>query len=134
MRGNPKTMTTHIYYDDLLKDMTTYFHQKINALHALGVKDIIVDPGFGFAKSREQNFALLHNLDYLKILEKPILAGLSRKSMIWKNLGIKPAEALNGTTSLNTIALLKGASLLRVHDVKEAVEVVRLLDFFPSVQ
>ena len=96
---------------------------------ALGVKDIIIDPGFGFAKTIDQNFELLQKLDSMKILEKPILVGLSRKSTIWKTLSIKPEEALNGTTSLNTVALLKGANILRVHDVKEAMEIVKLLAF-----
>ncbi|MBK5278680.1 MAG: dihydropteroate synthase [Bacteroidia bacterium] len=127
MQGTPQTMTTMISYENLLKEMVDYFHQKIESLHALGIRDIIVDPGFGFSKTIVQNFELLRKLDYLKILEKPILVGLSRKSTIWKTLAITPEEALNGTTSLNTVALLKGASILRVHDVKEAMEVVKLV-------
>ena len=126
-RGTPQTMKSLAQYDNLLKDIVTDLSKKINLLHALGVKDIIIDPGFGFAKSIEQNFELLAYLDYLKILDKPILVGVSRKSMIWKTLGVKPDDALNGTTSLNTIALLKGATILRVHDVKEGVECVKLL-------
>jgi dihydropteroate synthase len=126
MRGNPQTMTRLTDYDNLLMDMIHYFHQKIRQLHDLGAIDIIVDPGFGFAKTAEQGFELLRSLDRLKILGKPILTGLSRKSMIWRTLAIEPEEALNGTTSLNTIALLKGASILRVHDVKEAAESIRL--------
>lgn len=127
MQGTPETMATKTYYENLLKEVVDYFHQKINIFQTLGVNDMIIDPGFGFAKTIDQNFELLQKLDYLKILEKPILVGLSRKSTIWKTLSIKPEEALNGTTSLNTIALLKGANILRVHDVKEAVEVVKLI-------
>jgi dihydropteroate synthase len=107
--------------------MTDYFHQKINRLHELGVNDIIIDPGFGFAKTVEQNFDIVRNLNYLHILGKPVLAGLSRKSTIWRTLGTSPEGSLNGTTVLNTVALLKGATLLRVHDVKEAVECIRLI-------
>ncbi len=127
MKGTPQSMTTQATYENLLKEMINYFHQKINAFQKLGIKDIIIDPGFGFAKNSDQNFELLSKLDWIKILEKPILVGLSRKSMIWKSLTIQPHEALNGTTSLHTIALLKGAGILRVHDVKEAVEVVKLV-------
>ncbi len=126
MQGTPQTMASLANYENLLKEMIDYFHQKINVFQALGVKDIIIDPGFGFAKTIDHNFELLRKLEYLRILEKPMLVGLSRKSTIWKSLAIKPEEALNGTTSLNTVALLKGASILRVHDVKEAVEVVKL--------
>jgi len=127
MRGTPQTMSQLTQYDNLLKDMTNYFHQKINRLHELGVTDIIVDPGFGFAKTVEQNFELLKNLNYLHILGKPILAGLSRKSTIWRTLETNPEGSLNGTTVLNTVALLNGANLLRVHDVREAVECIRLV-------
>lgn len=126
MRGNPKTMTKLTNYDNLLKDVTDYFHSKIKQLERAGVKDIIIDPGFGFAKTAEQNFMLLNSLDYLKILNKPIMAGISRKSMIWKTLNTTAEHALNGTTSLNTIALSKGANILRVHDVQEAGEVCKL--------
>lgn len=127
MRGNPQTMTQQTQYDDLLKDVMQYFQVKVSELTALGVKDIIIDPGFGFAKTRAQNFLLLDQLGYLTMLGKPILAGLSRKSMIWKTLNIKPEEALNGTTVLHAIALLKGVSILRVHDVKASVEVIKLM-------
>ncbi|WP_079684805.1 dihydropteroate synthase [Ohtaekwangia koreensis] len=126
MRGTPATMTQQTNYENLLKDIIDFFHQKINMLHQLGVKDIVVDPGFGFAKTVDQNFEILNHLEHFKILGKPILAGLSRKSMIWRSLSVTPDEALNGTTSLNTIALLKGAGILRVHDVKEAMEAVTL--------
>jgi dihydropteroate synthase len=128
LRGTPETMTKLNQYDNLVKEIIDYFHQKIYQLHLLGVKDVIIDPGFGFAKNIDQNFQLLKNLDLLNILGKPILAGLSRKSMIWKTLEISPNDALNGTTSLNSLALLKGAKILRVHDVKEAVEVVKLVE------
>lgn len=131
MRGTPQTMTRETQYDNLIKNITDYFHQKIDQLRSRGVADIIIDPGFGFAKTREQNFELLQNLDYFAITGKPVLAGLSRKSMIWKTLDLAPDEALNGTTSLNTIALLKGASILRVHDVKEAMQAIRLVSQLP---
>lgn len=127
MKGTPQSMSSQADYENLLKEMINYFHQKIHALQKLGIKDIIIDPGFGFAKNSDQNFELLSKLDWIKILEKPILVGLSRKSMIWKSLTIQPHEALNGSTALHTIALLKGAVILRVHDVKEAVEVVKLV-------
>lgn len=127
MRGNPQTMTTQTDYGNLVKDVADYFHRKIDQLRQRHLADIIIDPGFGFAKTREQNFQLLENLDYFSVFGRPILAGLSRKSMIWKTLNISPDDALNGTTSLNTIALLKGAAILRVHDVKEAVQAIRLV-------
>lgn len=126
MRGTPQTMKTLTAYDNLIKEITDFFHQKISVLQSAGVYDIIIDPGFGFAKTVEQNFQILRHLDYFKILDKPILVGLSRKSMIWKTLDTSPAEALNGTTALNMAALIKGVSILRVHDVKEGVEVVKL--------
>jgi dihydropteroate synthase len=128
MRGTPETMSELTHYDNVTKEVTEYLQRKINQLHAHGVKDIIVDPGFGFAKSVSQNFTLFNELDYLHVLEKPILVGVSRKSMIWKTLASNPDQALNGTTALNTIAVLKGASILRVHDVKEAVEVITLVN------
>ena len=128
MRGTPKTMNTLTDYDDLISDIIRYFHERIGALHELGIRDIIVDPGFGFAKTVEQNFKLLSRLADLRILGKPILAGLSRKSMIWRTLMTTPENALNGTTCLNTVALLNGASILRVHDVREAVDTITLVD------
>jgi dihydropteroate synthase len=130
MRGNPSTMTSLTEYENLLREMVSYFQEKINRLRQIGVKDVIIDPGFGFAKTQEQNFYLLGHLDYFKVLGKPIAVGLSRKSMIWKTLSISADNALNGTTSLNTIALIKGANILRVHDVKEAMEVVKLVSTF----
>lgn len=127
MRGNPKTMTQMSSYENLIKDIADYFHLKIADLTSKGIKDIIIDPGFGFAKTPQQNFQLLNSLDYFKILGRPVMAGLSRKSMIWRTLSTTPENALNGTTSLNTIALLKGADILRVHDVKESVEAVTMV-------
>ncbi len=129
MRGTPQNMTSQTHYSDLLKDVTGYFHTKIKHLQALGATDLMIDPGFGFAKTREQSFELLKKLPYLKILGVPIVVGLSRKSLIWKTLETAAVEALNGTTALHTVALLKGANLLRVHDVKQAVEVVKLVKF-----
>jgi dihydropteroate synthase len=128
MKGTPQTMKQLNQYEDMLTEMMSYFAEKIENLKSRGVVDIIVDPGFGFAKDRNQNFELLHNFEYFKFLERPILAGLSRKSMIFKSLNITQDEALNGTTVLNTVALQKGASILRVHDVKPAVEAIKLLD------
>jgi dihydropteroate synthase len=127
MRGNPMNMSQHTTYENLIKEIADFFHQKVSDLHAHGVKDIILDPGFGFSKTVQQNFELLNGLEYYKILGKPIMAGLSRKSMIWKTLATNPEDALNGTTALNTVALLKGVSILRVHDVKPAVEAVKLV-------
>lgn len=134
LRGTPQTMTQHTQYENLIKDITDYFHQRTAQLQALGIRDIIIDPGFGFAKTPSQNFELLNHLDYFGILGKPVLAGLSRKSMIWRTLSLKPEEALNGTTALNTVALLKGASILRVHDVKEAQQVIQLLQEVTAVR
>lgn len=129
MRGTPQTMNTQVHYADLLKEVTDYFHTKTKYLQAQGATDLMIDPGFGFAKTKEQSFELLKKLNYLKILGVPIVAGLSRKSLIWKTLETNPEDALNGTTILHTVALLKGASLLRVHDVRQAVEVVKLVKF-----
>ncbi|MEO5978979.1 MAG: dihydropteroate synthase [Chryseolinea sp.] len=127
MKGTPATMKSLAVYDDLIKEIIDYFHQKLSGFRAMGLKDVIIDPGFGFAKTIEQNFALLNNLDYFGILGRPVLVGISRKSMVWKTLEQNPEDALNGTTSLNTIALLKGARILRVHDVKEAMGVIKLV-------
>jgi dihydropteroate synthase len=126
MKGTPETMNGLANYSNLEHEIITYFHQKIAALQKAGVKDIIIDPGFGFAKTIEQNFQLMNNLSMLSMLGKPLLIGISRKSMIWKTLQTSPEHALNGTTALNMVALMKGASILRVHDVKEAVETVKL--------
>jgi dihydropteroate synthase len=132
MRGTPQTMNQLTEYDNLIKEIIDYFHKIINSLHEQGVKDIIIDPGFGFAKTIAQNFELLNKLNQLRILEKPLLVGLSRKSMIWKTLKSSPEDALNGTTALHTLALLKGTSILRVHDVKEANEVIGLMNMLPA--
>ena len=132
MRGDPKTMNQLSDYENLVKDVIDYFHRKLRQLLDLGIKDVILDPGFGFAKTVEQNFMLLNSLDHLKILNKPIMVGISRKSMIWKSLSTTAEHALNGTTCLNTIALLKGANILRVHDVQEAAEVCKLTSAMTS--
>ena len=127
MKGTPQTMQEAPHYDDLIKEVMLYFSEKIQQLRDLGQKDIILDPGYGFAKTLDHNYELLVHQEMLSIFELPLLVGVSRKSMIYKLLGCTPDEALNGTTALNTIALQKGASILRVHDVKEAVEVVRIV-------
>jgi len=128
MQGTPQTMKDLNTYTDLLQDICFYFSEKIAAARALGIHDIVIDPGFGFAKNIAQNYELLQKFDLLRTFEVPLLAGLSRKSMIYKVLGKTPEEALNGTTALNMVALEKGANILRVHDVKEAVECVTLFE------
>lgn len=132
-KGTPATMQQHTNYDDMLLEILEFFIQKSNECSRAGIKDVIIDPGFGFAKNIEQNFTLLKNISIFKILQKPLLSGLSRKSTIYKTLGISPEEALNGTTVLNTIAIQNGASILRVHDVKEAVETINLLHKYNNV-
>lgn len=126
MRGNPKTMKNLTNYDNLVNDILFYFSERIAKARALGIVDLIIDPGFGFAKTLEQNYELLNKFELLKMTDLPILAGLSRKSMIYKTLNSTSEDALNGTTVLNTIALQKGANILRVHDVKEAMECIKL--------
>lgn len=126
MRGTPQTMQQLTDYNDLMREVVKYFVDKVTRLKKLGVHDLILDPGFGFAKNIDQNYELLKHMDEVKIFDLPLLAGLSRKSMIWKLLESKPEEALNGTSVLNTIALQKGAAILRVHDVKEAAEVLKI--------
>lgn len=128
MRGNPQTMSNLTDYDHLVSDIIDYFNEKVTALRARGVKDIIIDPGFGFAKTKEQNFELLDKLELLGMVDVPMLCGVSRKSMIFKELNVSPDEALNGTTALNMACLMKGASILRVHDVKEAKETIQLFE------
>lgn len=128
MRGNPRTMSQMTDYGDLVSDVIDYFNLKITQLRRKGVKDLIIDPGFGFAKTREQNFELMAKLELLWMLDVPMLCGVSRKSMIFKTLDCTPDEALNGTTALNMVSLMKGASILRVHDVKEAKEAVTLFE------
>ena len=126
MRGDPKSMSSQTEYQNLITELMSYFVTRVERLISLGVKDIVVDPGFGFAKSTEQNYVLLRNLGYFEELDLPLLVGLSRKSMIYKFLKITAEEALTGTVVLNTIALMNGASILRVHDVRAASEAVRL--------
>ncbi len=129
MKGDtPDSMQKNAIYDDIAVEILDFFIEKIGILRGLGVKDIVIDPGFGFGKTIDHNFTLLQKLHVFKILEVPILAGLSRKSMIWKTLHITPEEALNGTSVLNLIALQQGAKILRVHDVKEAVQTIRLFE------
>ncbi len=127
MKGTPQTMQQHATYDDVTLEVLDFFIKKQEACRLAGIHDVIIDPGFGFAKTIPQNFELLKNLSALKILSKPILAGLSRKGAIYKTLGITADEALNGTTVLNTIALTNGAIILRVHDVKQAMEAIKLV-------
>jgi len=130
MKGMPQDMMKQNKYDNLIKDIIYYFSKKIEAARTAKVNDIIIDPGFGFSKNIDQNYDILKNLGLLKSLDLPILVGLSRKSMIYKLLKITPELALNGTTSLNTIALLNGAKILRVHDVKEAMECIKITNQF----
>jgi len=128
MKGTPQNMQDSPTYENVTKEVFAYFSEKIKTLQNLGVKDIILDPGFGFAKTLDHNYQLLKEMELLNFFELPLLVGFSRKSMITKALGIKTEEALNGTTVLNTTALIKGANILRVHDVKEAVECVELVN------
>ena len=130
MKGMPKNMMKNNKYDDLLKDIIYYFSKKVAHARSNKINDIIIDPGFGFSKDIDQNYTLLKNLSLLKSLNLPILVGLSRKSMIYKLLETTPKNALNGSTSLNTIALINGASILRVHDVKEAMECIKITNQF----
>ena len=126
MKGTPQTMQQSPYYDHVVQEIIDFFIQKIQDCHAAGIKDMIIDPGFGFGKTIAHNFKILKELNTFKILGKPLMCGLSRKSTIYKTLGVPVEEAMNGTTVMNTIALTKGADILRVHDVKEAVEAVKL--------
>ncbi|KAA2218308.1 MULTISPECIES: dihydropteroate synthase [Maribacter] len=126
MRGNPKTMQEQIFYEDLLQEIMFYFSERLSVARSKGIIDVLIDPGFGFSKTLEQNYELLRNLDLLTMTDRPILAGLSRKSMIYKLLGTDAQHALNGTTALNMLALEKGASILRVHDVAEAMECIKI--------
>ena len=127
MKGVPETMQNNTQYEDVIKEILDFFIAKTEECRTAGIHDLIIDPGFGFGKNIDQNFILLKNLSLLKMLDKPIMAGVSRKSSIYKTLRISAEESLNGTTVLNTIALLNGASILRVHDVKEAKEAVDLV-------
>ena len=134
MKGTPQDMQVNPQYGHFLKEVFYYFSEKVQRLRDLGVKDIIIDPGFGFGKTLEHNYELMNHLEEFSLFELPLLVGVSRKSMIYKLLDITPQEALNGTTVLNTVALLKGANILRVHDVKEAVETVRIVGKMKSCQ
>lgn len=127
MKGRPQTMHIDPSYEDIITDLLKWFSQKKQELVQRGVNDIIIDPGFGFGKTIRHNFIILNNLQRFEILGLPVMVGLSRKSMIWRTLGIRPEESLNGTVVLNTIALMKGVSILRVHDVTEAAEAVKLI-------
>jgi dihydropteroate synthase len=127
MKGTPESMQKNAVYDDVVKEVLDFFIMKVSECKLAGINDVIIDPGFGFGKTIRHNFTLLKNLAVFKMLDRPILAGLSRKSTVYKTLGVTVDEALNGTTVLNTIALMHGASILRVHDVKEAREVVAML-------
>jgi dihydropteroate synthase len=128
LRGNPQTMQSLTNYENIVKEMLFYFSEKIAMARSLGINDMIIDPGFGFAKTLDQNFEVLKSLELFQMLDLPILAGVSRKSMIYKTVETTSENALNGTTSINTVCLMKGAKILRVHDVKEAVECVKLFD------
>ncbi len=132
MQGTPQSMQKEPHYDNLLKEVFLYFARKVQQLRDLGVKDIILDPGFGFGKTVKHNYELLAHMEEFRTFELPLLVGVSRKSMIYKLLGIKPQEALNGTTVLDTICLMKGADILRVHDVREAVETVKIFETMRS--
>ena len=134
MKGTPQTMQVCPQYEHFLKEIFYYFSEKVQKLRDLGVKDIIIDPGFGFGKTLEHNYELMSHLEEFSLFELPVLVGVSRKSMIYKLLDTTPQEALNGTTALNTVALLKGANILRVHDVREAVESVRIVEKMKACQ
>lgn len=133
MQGTPQNMQKEPHYENLLKEVFMYFARKVRQLRDLGMKDIILDPGFGFGKTLEHNYELMAHLEGFGIFELPLLVGVSRKSMIYRLFGATPQEALNGTTVLDTVALMKGADILRVHDVREAVEAVRLIEKLKSV-
>jgi len=127
MKGKPSNMHEHAQYSDVVKEIIHHFSGKLHQLNLLGVNDIIIDPGFGFAKTIEHNYQILKQLDAFHIFNQPLMVGISRKSMIYRLLGSHPSEALNGSTVLHTIALMKGANILRVHDVKEARETIKLV-------
>jgi dihydropteroate synthase len=127
MKGVPKTMQQSAQYENVTREVLDFFIQKVNELRKAGINDVIIDPGFGFAKTIEHNFELLRNLSVFKMLECPLLVGISRKSTIYKTLGITAEEALNGTTILHTVGLMNGVNILRVHDVKEAREAIQLI-------
>ncbi len=134
MQGTPATMQQNPKYSNVTLDILNYLRQMVNQCEAAGIKDIIIDPGFGFGKTLEHNYELLCNMHTLRMLGKPILAGISRKGMVWKALGTTPEEALNGTTALHMVALQQGANILRAHDVKEAMEVIKLYSWLTNQQ
>ncbi len=134
MNGTPQNMAKQTNYNKLIEDVLYYLSEKVALAKSYGINDIIIDPGFGFAKTPSQSFYLLQNLNLFKTFGLPILVGLSRKSMIYKTLGIDANQALNGTTALNTLALTKGANILRVHDVKEAVECIELMQAVNQIE
>lgn len=133
MQGTPDTMQLNPTYRDVVADVSLWLSERVDKLRSMGVNDIIIDPGFGFGKTVEHNYSMLNRLDEFRLFQLPLLVGLSRKSMIYKVLDGDPEGSLNGTTALNTVALLKGANILRVHDVKEAVECVKLVSELKSV-
>lgn len=133
MRGTPQSMQQYTNYSDFMGEVMLYFSEKIRILNQMGVNDIILDPGFGFSKTLDQNFELMSRLEEFELFEMPLLIGISRKSMIYKLLDSTPAESLNGTTVLNTFALQRGANILRVHDVKEAVDTVRMISKLTNI-
>ena len=132
MKGTPQDMQQKASYDDVTKEVLDFFIREVGLLQKSGIHDIIIDPGFGFGKTIDQNFTLLRNLSVFQMLDHPLMVGLSRKSTIWKTLGINAEESLNGTTALQTIALMKGCQILRAHDIKEACETVKLLEALNS--
>ena len=132
MQGTPVKMQDNPEYEDIIRDISMFFTDRVKKLNKAGVKDVIIDPGFGFGKTLEHNYELLNRLDSFKVFQLPVMVGVSRKSMIHKLLGQKPEDALNGTSVVNTLALMGGADLLRVHDVREAVEAVRIMEMVRS--
>ena len=132
IQGTPADMQDNPHYDDVVKDISGFFSDRVKQLTKMGVKDIIIDPGFGFGKNMQHNYDLLNRLDSFKVFQLPVMVGLSRKSMVWKLLDTSPEEALNGSTVLNTLALLGGADILRVHDVREAAEAITLIEALKS--
>lgn len=128
MKGLPENMQDNPVYDDVLKEIIDFFSKQLSLCRKVGITDILIDPGFGFGKTIAHNFELLAKLNLLKIVGLPVVAGLSRKGMIWKTLDVSPAEALNGTTALNMVALMNGTRILRVHDVKEAMQCIKLFN------
>ncbi len=130
MQGTPESMQKYPFYNDVVKDVLDFFIRKLDECKAAGITDVIVDPGFGFGKTSEHNYSLLKNLAVFEMLDRPILAGISRKGMVYRPLGVTAEHALNGTTALNMIALINGAQVLRVHDVKEACEAVKLYNIY----